>query len=52
MRIKFRVFNDISCKYNGLGGTCSAYGGEKRRIQGFWLGEPEGKKTTWVILMF
>jgi len=26
-----------------MGGTCSAYGGEKRCIQGFG-GEPEGKR--------
>ena len=26
-----------------MGGTYSAYGGEKRRIQGF-VGEPEGKR--------
>jgi len=35
MRIKCRVFNDISCTYSGMGGTCSAYGGEERRVQGF-----------------
>ena len=28
-----------------MGGTCSAYGGEERRIQGFG-GEPEGKRPT------
>ena len=28
---------------NEMGGACSAYGGEERRIQGF-VGKPEGKK--------
>jgi len=29
-----------------MGGACSAYGGEERRIRGF-CGETLGKKTTW-----
>ena len=29
-----------------MGGACSAYGGEERRIKGFG-GETCGKKTTW-----
>ena len=29
-----------------LGGACSTYGGEERRIQGFG-GETWGKETTW-----
>jgi hypothetical protein len=29
-----------------MGGTCSAYGGEERRAQGFG-GESRGKETTW-----
>jgi hypothetical protein len=31
---------------NEMGGICSAYGGEERRIQGFG-GETRGKETTW-----
>jgi hypothetical protein len=31
---------------NEMGGECSAYGGEERRIQGFG-GETFGKETTW-----
>ena len=27
-----------------MGGTCSAYGGKERRIQGSGGGEPEGKR--------
>ena len=30
---------------NEIGGTCSAYGGEERRVQGFG-GETWGKETT------
>jgi hypothetical protein len=29
-----------------MGGTCSAYGGQERRMQGF-VGETQGKETTW-----
>jgi len=29
-----------------VGGACSAYGGEGRRVQGFG-GETGGKETTW-----
>ena len=29
-----------------MGGACSAYGGEKRRMQCFG-GETRGKETTW-----
>ena len=29
-----------------MGGACSAYGDEERRIQGFG-GETQGKETTW-----
>ena len=28
-----------------MGGAYSAYGGEERRIQGFFVGKPEGKRT-------
>ena len=31
-----------------MGGTCSAYEGEERRIQGFG-GETTGKEITWEI---
>jgi len=31
---------------NDMGGACSAYGDEERRIQGFG-GETRGKETTW-----
>jgi hypothetical protein len=27
-----------------MGGACSAYGREERRIQGFLVGKPEGKR--------
>ena len=27
-----------------MGGACSAYGGVGRRIQGFFVGKPEGKR--------
>jgi hypothetical protein len=33
---------------NEMGGACSAYGGEERRIQGFG-GETRGKEATWKI---
>jgi hypothetical protein len=29
-----------------MGGTCSAFGGEERRIHGL-VGKPEGRETTW-----
>jgi hypothetical protein len=47
--------NDLHCssnivrviiEKNEMGGACSAYGGEERRIQGFG-GETRGKETTW-----
>jgi hypothetical protein len=31
---------------NEMGGACSAYGGEEKRMQGFG-GETLGKETTW-----
>ena len=38
-----QYFSGDKIKKNEMGGTCSTYGGEERRILGF-LGKPEGKR--------
>jgi hypothetical protein len=40
------IFGGDLIKKNEVGGTCSAYRGEQRRIEGF-SGETWGKETTW-----
>jgi hypothetical protein len=39
-------YNYILFEENEMGGACSVYGGEKRRIQGLGR-ETRGKETTW-----
>jgi hypothetical protein len=49
-RLKFlllaQYFSSDKIEKNVMGGACSAYGCEKRCIQGFG-GETRGKETTW-----
>ena len=40
------IYHIITTNNNEMGGACSAYGGEERRIEGFG-GETWGKDTTW-----
>ena len=39
-------FSGDNIEENEIGGECSAYGGEERRIQGFG-GETSGEEITW-----
>jgi hypothetical protein len=40
------ILLDYKIEKNGMSGTCSAYGVEERRTQGF-SGETRKKETTW-----
>jgi hypothetical protein len=46
-----QCFSDDKIEKNEMGGACSAYGGEERRIQVFG-GETGRKETVWETFVF